>query len=51
MHVLSWLDDFYPKVGPSAVAFIKVQYEEAPGCVFNFFCFFPLGMIDLITSR
>ena len=24
MHVLCWLDDFYPNVGPSAVAFVKV---------------------------
>lgn len=24
MHVLCWLDEFYPSVGPSAVAFVKV---------------------------
>eukprot|EP00752_Nemacystus_decipiens_P018537 g16620.t1 len=24
MHVLCWLDEFYPRVGPSAIAFVKV---------------------------
>lgn len=40
MHVLGWLDECYPTVGPSAVAFVKVSFIYADNVRPRFSCTF-----------